>query len=135
VSKQQKDRAAFGSDVWCRRLLVLGRSIQPRGVLFLRLMVTNCSWERSFSRFKRINTELKNHNVSRTGCTTLSIRCISKMTNLGKQILMKSLIILLWRPGLNPFNFLCTLFSLTWFDDCSFLFLNTYFNNDSIREV
>jgi len=26
----------------------------------------------------------------------------------------------------------CVMFSLTWFDDCSFLFLYTYFNNDSI---
>jgi len=28
-----------------------------------------------------------------------------------------------------------SLFSLTWFDDCSFLFLNTHFNNDTIREA
>jgi len=27
------------------------------------LMVTNCSGERSFSRFKRIKNELKGHNV------------------------------------------------------------------------
>jgi len=27
------------------------------------------------------------------------------------------------------------MFSLTRFDDCSFLFLNAYFNNDNIREV
>jgi len=27
------------------------------------------------------------------------------------------------------------MFSLTWFDDCSFLFLYTYFNNDSISEI
>jgi len=32
--------------------------MQPRAALFLRLMVTNCSGERSFSRFKRINNEL-----------------------------------------------------------------------------
>ena len=27
------------------------------------------------------------------------------------------------------------MFSLTWFDDCSFLFLYTYFNHDSISEI
>ena len=27
------------------------------------------------------------------------------------------------------------MFSLTWFDDCSFLFLYTYFSNDSISEI
>jgi len=27
------------------------------------------------------------------------------------------------------------MFSLTWFDACSFLFLYTYFNNDSISEI
>jgi len=27
------------------------------------------------------------------------------------------------------------MFNLTWFDDCSFLFLYTYFNNDSISEI
>ena len=27
------------------------------------------------------------------------------------------------------------MFSLSWFDDCSFLFLYTYFNNDSISEI
>jgi len=27
------------------------------------------------------------------------------------------------------------MFSLTWFDDCSFLFLYAYFNNDSISEI
>jgi len=29
----------------------------------------------------------------------------------------------------------CVMFSLTWFDDCSFLFLYTYFNNDSLSEI
>jgi len=29
----------------------------------------------------------------------------------------------------------CVMFSLTWFDDCSFLFLYTYFNNDSISKT
>jgi len=33
--------------------------MQPREALFLSLMVTNCSGERSFSRFKRIKNELK----------------------------------------------------------------------------
>ena len=27
------------------------------------------------------------------------------------------------------------MFNLTWFNDCSFLFLYAYFNNDSIREI
>jgi len=29
----------------------------------------------------------------------------------------------------------CAMFSLSRFDDCSFLFLNTYFNNDSLSAV
>jgi len=33
--------------------------MQPHGALFHSLMVTNCWGERSFSRFKRIKTELK----------------------------------------------------------------------------
>jgi len=37
--------------------------MQSRGALFLRLMVTNCSGERSFSRFKRIKNELNSRNV------------------------------------------------------------------------
>ena len=37
--------------------------MQPREALFLSLMVTNCSGERSFSRFKRIKIKLKGHNV------------------------------------------------------------------------
>jgi len=37
--------------------------MQPREALFLSLMVTNCSGERSFSRCKRIKNELKGRNV------------------------------------------------------------------------
>jgi len=37
--------------------------MQLREALFLSLMVTNCSGEKSFSRFKRIKNELKGHNV------------------------------------------------------------------------
>jgi len=37
--------------------------MQPRGALFLSLMVTNCSGERPFSRFKRIKNELNSRNV------------------------------------------------------------------------
>jgi len=36
--------------------------MQPHEALFLSLMVTNCSGERSFTRFKRKN-ELKGRNV------------------------------------------------------------------------
>jgi len=38
-------------------------STQPRGALFRGLMVTNCSGQRPFSRFKRIKTETKDDNV------------------------------------------------------------------------
>jgi len=55
--------------------------MQPRGALFLSLMVTNCSGERSFSRFKRIKNELNSRNVSGE---------VVKVTNLGKQIVMNS---------------------------------------------
>jgi len=37
--------------------------MQPHETLFLSLMVTNCSGERSFSRFKRIKNELKGSNI------------------------------------------------------------------------
>jgi len=37
--------------------------MQPRETLFLSLMVTNCSGERSCSRFKRNKNELKLGNV------------------------------------------------------------------------
>jgi len=52
--------------------------MQSRAALFLSLMVTNCSGERSFSRFKRIKNELKGHNVPGevVPMSTLSIRYI-----------------------------------------------------------
>jgi len=37
--------------------------MQPREALFLSLVVTNCSGERSFSRFKRIKNELNSRNI------------------------------------------------------------------------
>jgi len=37
--------------------------MQPHETLFLSLMVTNCSGERSFSRLKRIKNEFKGRNV------------------------------------------------------------------------
>jgi len=38
--------------------------MQPGEALFLKLKVTNCSGERSFSRFKIIKNELKGRSVS-----------------------------------------------------------------------
>jgi len=35
----------------------------PREALFLRLMVTNCSGESSYSRLNRIKNELKDRNI------------------------------------------------------------------------
>jgi len=60
--------------------------MQPHEALFLSLMVTNCSGERSFSRFKRIKTELK-AAIFQERLFTLRIRYI-KVTNLAKQIVM-----------------------------------------------
>jgi len=37
--------------------------MQPHEALFLSLMVTHCSGERSFSRFKIIKNELKGRNI------------------------------------------------------------------------
>jgi len=37
--------------------------MQPHEALFFSLMVTNCSGERFFSRFKRIKNELKGRNI------------------------------------------------------------------------
>ena len=40
------------------------------------------------------------------------------------------------KAGQNIFNCLyCVMFRFTWLDDCSFLFLFTYFNNDSMSEI
>ena len=49
-------------------------------------MVTNCSGERFFSRFKRIKNELKDRNIPGEVVNTTHI----KVTNLGKQIVMNS---------------------------------------------
>jgi len=37
--------------------------MQPHEAFFLSLMVTNCSGERFFSRFKRIKNQLKGRNI------------------------------------------------------------------------
>jgi len=37
--------------------------MQPREALFLRLMVTNCSGKRFFSKFKRTKNDLKGRNI------------------------------------------------------------------------
>jgi len=39
------------------------------------------------------------------------------------------------KAGENLLTVHSVMFSLTWFDDYSFLFLYTYFNNDSISEI
>jgi len=39
------------------------------------------------------------------------------------------------KAGQNFWTVHCVMFSLTWFDDCSFLFLYTHFKNDSISEI
>jgi len=54
--------------------------MQPREALFLSLMVTNCSGDRSFTRFKRKNEDLKENELrvamSQERMSTLSIRYI-----------------------------------------------------------
>ena len=59
-----------------------------------------------------------------------------KVTNLGKEIVMNSLLMLIWiRQDKTFLPVYCAMFSLTWFDDCSILFLYMYFNNDSVSEI
>jgi len=50
---------------WQKHVWVISNSnfMQPRGALFLSLMVTNCSGKRFFSRCKRIKNELNSRNV------------------------------------------------------------------------
>ena len=55
TGKQKNDKSAFGSDALDKWFLVY----VTREDLFLSLMVTNWSGERSCSRFKRIENELK----------------------------------------------------------------------------
>jgi len=44
-----------------------------------------------------------------------------KVANLGKQIVMNSEMILLWRRQDKTFSTVyCAMFSLTWIDDCRF---------------
>jgi len=57
--------------------------MKPHEALFLSLMVTNCSGERSFSRLKRIKNELKGRNIPGERLFTLSIRYI-KSDKLGQ---------------------------------------------------
>ena len=66
---------------------------------------------------------------------TLSTRCIKsdehRQTHCNEfldNFVMK-------KAGQKFLTVYCVVFSLTWFDDCSFLFLHTYFNNDSISEI
>jgi len=70
--------------------------MQPCEALFLILMVTNCSGERSFSRFRRIKNELKGRNVpGEVVHSPHQAFGTLKVTSLGEQIVMNSLIILL----------------------------------------
>jgi len=60
TGKQQKMTKAR----LCRMPYISGSQfIQQLDALFLSLMVTNCSGERSFSRFKRMKNELQSRNV------------------------------------------------------------------------
>jgi len=76
------------SGSWC---------IQPcasYGPLFLSLVVTNCSGERCFPQgSKQSKMNLKGRNVP--GSVVHTKHLVHKMTNLGKQILMNSYMILL----------------------------------------
>ena len=64
-------------------------STHPRGALFRGLMVTNCSGQRPFSRFKRIKTETKDDNVPGEVVHTPHLAFGAfKLTRLGKQILL-----------------------------------------------
>jgi len=66
--------------------------------------------------------KLKGSQCSKRDCPHYVIAAL-KVPNLGKQILMNSYMILLWRrPGRKSFLIVyCALFSLTWFGDCSIL--------------
>jgi len=55
--------------------------MQPRGALFLSLMVTDCSGERSFSTIKKLKMNW---------IVAMFQDRLSKVTNLGKQIVMNS---------------------------------------------
>ena len=78
--------------------------LQPRGALFLSLMVTNCLGERSFSRFKRIENELNSRNVPgevvqsdklrQTNCNGFFVKFVMK------------------KGGQNIYDYLLCLFSL-----------------------
>jgi len=53
------------------------------------------------------------------------------VTNLGQQIVINFVM----KAGQKRFICLLCYFGLNWFDDCSFLFLCSYFNNDSTSEI
>jgi len=76
--------------------------MQPHEALFLSLMVTNCSGERSFSRLKRIKNELKGRNIPGEVVSTKHIKSGKlRQTNCDEfldNFVMK-------KAGQNLFNF------------------------------
>ena len=72
---------------WCL-ILVVFNLFNHAYPYFFSLMVTDCSEENPFSRFRRIKNELKGRNVP--GEVVHKTISALKVTNLGKQILMNS---------------------------------------------
>ena len=90
-----------------------------------------CSGERSFSRFNRIKNESKGHNVpGEVVHTKHSVHWNRHLGQTNWNEFLDNFVVK--KAGQSLFN--CVVFSLAWFDDCSFLFLYTYFN-DSISEI
>jgi len=158
--------------------------MQPRKALFLSLMVTYCSGERSFSKWPKMLWRVA---MFQKRLSTLNIRCIKSdklrqtncnefldnfvMKKAGQNLLTTAVLLKhfdvtahfsprLWfwvhftknlfqnswlgviialsrnisRPNGWEALVYCVMFSLTWFDYCSFLFLHTYLNNDNTSE-
>jgi len=63
--------------------------MQPCEALFLKLMVTNCSGESSFSRFKWIKNWMQGPQYSRRDCPHKAFDTL-KALNLDQQIVMNS---------------------------------------------
>ena len=92
-----------------------------------RLMVTNCSGEKPFSRLKRIENELMGHNMlGWIGCPHWAFSVL-KVATLANKFLMNSSIIFLWRKsGQSLYNCLQCYVKSCKFDHCSFLLFKSW---------
>jgi len=90
------------------------------------------SGERFFSRFKRIKNQLKGRNIPGEVVNIKHIKS-DKLRQTNCDEFLDNFVIK--KAGQNLFNCPLCYVQPCLIYDCSFLFLYTYFNNDSISEI